>query len=236
MIAAELAFRLGADLQLTSIDDIWDEISEISVLHQGITVAQLAAETDGIVLRPSGPAPETEADIEANGVDAETVADADAQDHAVAADAAADVDEAEAHEAAAAEAQADAEAAAGPSFIGFVGTTYEAPAVDAYSLRLVTYRKLFDLGTMVQAAPSLAGLAAGAAIAANPTDLDRLGVGPADRVKLSSARGSITATITPDASVPVGTVAMAIDQGDPSPTALIDASSAVTEIRVETIA
>ena len=249
MIAAELAFRLGADLQLTSVDDIWDEISEISVLHRGVTVEQLANETDGIVARPAAaviePAPEANAD------DAETVADPEAQDHAVAADAADDVAEAEAHEAASTEAQAGAEAtdaddeteaepaesvAAGPAPVAFGGTTYEAPAVDAYSLRLVTYRKLFDLGTLVQSAPSLAGLAAGPAIAANPADLDRLGVGRDDRVKISSARGSITATITPDAAVPVGTVAMAVGQGDPSPTVLIDATSAVTEIRVETLA
>ncbi|MCU1370720.1 MAG: NADH-quinone oxidoreductase, partial [Ilumatobacteraceae bacterium] len=131
--------------------------------------------------------------------------------------------------------QADA-GQSGPSGVAFAPVTYAAPAVDAYSLRLVTYRKLFDLGTLVQAAPSLAGLAAGPAIAANPADLDRLGVGPDDRVKISSARGAITATITADAAIPVGTVAMAVGQGDPSPGALIDATSAVTEIRVETIA
>src|SRR5690606_11457895 len=114
MIAAELAFRLGADLQLTSVDDIWDEISEISVRHQGITVEQLANETDGIVLRPAanvGQHPtgeplseETVVDEpEADGSEAETVADVDAQDHAVAADAADTVAEADAAEAAATE-------------------------------------------------------------------------------------------------------------------------------------
>ncbi len=262
MIAAELAFRLGADLQLTSVDDIWDEISEISVRHQGITVGQLAAETDGIVLRPTGAIVEPIAgeplgeelvldEAEPNGADAETVASPEAQDHAVAADASDDVDATETHEAAAAEAQSDAEEAdaeaagssdgqvdggqSGPSGVSFTPITYEAPALDAYSLRLVTYRKLYDLGTLVQAAPSLAGLTAGSGIAANPADLDRLGIGPADQVKISSARGSLTASITPDGSVPVGTVAMAVGQGDPSPTVLIDATSAVTEIRVETI-
>jgi NADH-quinone oxidoreductase subunit G len=244
MIAAELAFRLGADLQLTSVDDIWDEISEISVRHQGITVADLAAETDGIVLRAAAPVV-TAAEVETNA--AETVADADAQDAAVAADAADEVAAVEAAEAEATEAQADAEGTdaeadevesgpVGPAAIELGPVTYAAPAVDAYSLRLVTYRKLFDLGTMVQAAPSLAGLAAGPSVAANPTDLDRLGVGPDDRVKLSSSRGSLTVTVTPDATVPVGTVTMAVGQGDPSPSTLIDATTAVTEIRVETIA
>ncbi len=249
MIAAELAFRLGADLQLTSVDDIWDEISEISVRHRGITVADLATETDGIVLRPAA-APAPDAAVETNA-DAESVADAEAQEHAVAAGAADDVAEAEAEEAAATVAQAEAEAEgataeseeadvpaepAGPAQVSLDAPAYEAPAVDAYSLRLVTYRKLFDLGTLVQAAPSLAGLAAGPAIAANPSDLDRLGVGADDRVKISSSRGSLTATITPDATVPVGTVAMAVGQGAPSPSALIDATAPVTEVRVETLA
>ncbi|MGN6696030.1 MAG: molybdopterin-dependent oxidoreductase, partial [Aquihabitans sp.] len=262
MIAAELAFRLGADLQLTSVDDIWDEISEISVRHQGITVQQLAVETDGIVLRPTaniGQHPTGEPvseevvvdEPETDSSDAETVADADAQDHALAAHASDDPEAVEAENAASAAAQSDAEAAdggegeggpqadagqSGPSSVAFTPSTYEAPAVDAYSLRLVTYRKLFDQGTIVQAAPSLAGLAAGPAVYANPADLDRLGVGAADRVKIASARGSITTQVKPDADVPVGTIAMALGQAELKPNALIDATSAVTEVRVETIA
>jgi anaerobic selenocysteine-containing dehydrogenase len=265
MIAAELAFRLGADLQVTSVDDIWDEMSEISALHAGITLEQLAAETDGILLRPAGAVAEPIAgqplgealvvdEPEVDAADQAATGSPEAQAHDLAADAADDVEEAQVHEAAATEAEADAVAdtaadeatdadadpapavAALPRPIAFVAPRYEAPALDAYSLRLVTYRKLYDLGTLVQAASSLAGLAAGPAIAANPADLDRLGVGAADRVKVSSARGSLTATITPDASVPVGTVTMAIGQGDPAPGVLIDATSAVTEIRVETIA
>jgi hypothetical protein len=55
-------------------------------------------------------------------------------------------------------------------------------------------------------------------------------------VKITSARGSITTQVKPDAEVPVGTLAMAVGQGDPAPSSLIDATSAVTEIRVETIA
>ena len=90
---------------------------------------------------------------------------------------------------------------------------------------------------MVQAAPSLAGLAAGTAVAANPADLDRLGVGAGDRVKVSSARGSLTladhARRQRARSAPSP---WRCGQGDPSPTVLIDASAAVTDVRVETIA
>ena len=69
---------------------------------------------------------------------------------------------------------------------------------------------------------------------ANPADLDRLGVAPGDEVKVSSPKGSLTTPVQPDATVPSGTVVLSWNQGDPSPTALIDAGSAVTEVRVET--
>ena len=42
------------------------------------------------------------------------------------------------------------------------------PPVDAYSLRLVATRKLYDRGTLVQHSPSLAGLAAGTALRVQP--------------------------------------------------------------------
>jgi len=199
MIAAELAFLLGADLGFANVDDIWTELAQLSAVHQGITLADLAAEADGILLRPAD-----EAMVIADAVDGE------------------------------------AEEPAGPvrpTAVAFTAPShYGAPAVDAYSLRLVTYRKLYDQGTLVQAAPSLAGLAAGGDIAANPADLDRLGVAVGDKVKLSSPRGTLTVAITPDASIPVGTLAMVIGQGDPSPAVLIDASASVTEVRVETLA
>jgi anaerobic selenocysteine-containing dehydrogenase len=220
---------------------------------------QLASETDGILLRPSGPIAEPIAGQplgeelvidgpEVDAADQAAVGDVEAQAHDMAAAAADDVEAVEAHHAAAAEAQAEAvgeaealEAAEAdpvlPAVIALAPTDrYESPAVDAYSLRLVTYRKLYDQGTLVQAAPSLAGLAAGGDIAANPADLDRLGVAVGDKVKLSSPRGTLTVAVTPDASVPEGTLAMAIGQGDPSPTVLIDAAASVTDVRVETIA
>ncbi len=106
--------------------------------------------------------------------------------------------------------------------------------VDAYSLRLVTDRRLYDQGTLVGAAPSLAGLAVPGTLSANPTDLGRLGVSVGDRVKVISPTGTIIAPVTPDASIPEGTVVMAWNHEGTSPAALIDAGASVTEIRVET--
>ena len=70
--------------------------------------------------------------------------------------------------------------------------------------------------------------------ATSADDLHRLGVADGDVVKVTSARGSLATPVRPDATVPPGTVVLLWNTGDPSPTALIDASAAVTEVRVET--
>ncbi len=52
MIAAELALRLDGDLELESVDDIWDEIERLSVVHSGVKLSLLKdpAAADGIVV------------------------------------------------------------------------------------------------------------------------------------------------------------------------------------------
>jgi hypothetical protein len=49
MLAAELAMRLGADLGLESVADIWAEITSVAPSHAGITADVLAATGDGVV-------------------------------------------------------------------------------------------------------------------------------------------------------------------------------------------
>ena len=71
-------------------------------------------------------------------------------------------------------------------------------------------------------------------VVANPEDLKRLGVTSGDTVKVTSSRGSLTTAVTADAVVPPGTVSLPWNLGEPSPSALIDATAAVTEVRVET--
>src|SRR4051812_1831859 len=64
-----------------------------------------------------------------------------------------------------------------PPTVAFTrGPMYESPGVDSYSLRLVTHRKLYDLGVLVQHSPSIAALAPGSTLLVHPYDLDRLGV------------------------------------------------------------
>jgi anaerobic selenocysteine-containing dehydrogenase len=68
----------------------------------------------------------------------------------------------------------------------------------------------------------------------NPYDFDRLGVRDGDDVRVSSPRATLVAEITADAGVPRGTGAMVFDQPDLCVADLIDASTVITDIRVET--
>jgi NADH-quinone oxidoreductase subunit G len=264
MIAAEVAFRLGADLGFGSVKEIWAEIEALSPAHAGMTLDALAAEADGLLAGRSTPESTHGGTGDENVEGVPTAVHGEVAEHDTAASAADEPAEAEAHNAAAAQAQADQEtgadtdtdsddsgaetddtdgtpavpAASGrPAMVRFDGASHrsEGPAVDAYSLRLITVRHLFDGGTNVANSPSLAGLAATGGVRANPSDLDRLGVGDGDQVKVSSSKGSITTAVEPDTSVPEGTMAMDWRLGDPSPAVLIDATAPVTEIRVETV-
>ncbi|MGI8938423.1 MAG: NADH-quinone oxidoreductase subunit NuoG [Iamia sp.] len=61
MIAAELTRRLGADLGLESVADIWAEIVSVAPSHAGITAELLAASGDGVVAPlPAAPVGTTE--------------------------------------------------------------------------------------------------------------------------------------------------------------------------------
>ncbi len=260
MIAAELAFRLGADLGFTSPAEVWAEVERVSPAHAGLTSEALDAEPDGLLVGRATPEPVDEGGTTAAESDA--VPGPEASAHAAAAHGADTPEATQAHESASAEAEAaDTAAADGgpdeatgddggrqvdhgpettaagasrPAPVTYSAPSYRAPALDAYSLRLVTARRLYDRGTLVSCAPSLANLAVVGALVANPTDLDRLGVGSGDTVRVSSATGELTAIVEPDATVPAGTVVLSWNQGDPSPTSLIDASATVTEVRVET--
>ncbi|HEX2576045.1 MAG TPA: NADH-quinone oxidoreductase subunit NuoG [Aquihabitans sp.] len=265
MIAAELAFRLGADLGFTTVNEIWDEIERLSPAHQGLTLAALDDEPDGLLAgrpTPEPAQPETEVDATPDGEDPVAAGEAMAAGNDVVGTddpdtRQADVTAASEAEAAAVAADPDAHDPEGddpspsqatgtggtgpepgtggrPAVVSFTAPSFSAPALDAYSLRLVTARRLYDQGTMVAHAPSLAGLGRPGQILANPADLDRLGVAAGDVVKVSSARGAITAAVHPDADVPPGTVVMPWRQGEPSPSSLVDTGAQVTEVRVET--
>ena len=109
------------------------------------------------------------------------------------------------------------------------------PPIDAYSLRLIADRKLYDRGTLVQHAPSMAGFAPAQPLRVNPYELDRLGLADGVTMSVTSAAGRRSLmTVVGDAAVPRGSAWLLFNEGDPSPAVLIDATAAVTDVRVET--
>ncbi|HEX7133363.1 MAG TPA: NADH-quinone oxidoreductase subunit NuoG [Iamia sp.] len=251
MVAAELAMRLGTDLGLESVADIWAEITSVAPSHAGITAELLAATGDGVVA-PLPAAPLTTTEVTDEGVaapdDADTIApDEDAPDHEAAA-----ADE-ELPEPSGEQAEGTPDSTDDPSDatgdqieretvrsdhenggITFVAPEpTPVPPVDSYALRLVVHRTMYDDGTLVQSAPALAGLAADAPLRVHPTALDRLGVESGTRVRAISPRATITLPVVADPGVPRGVVAVALRRsggaGD-----LVDVGQPVTEVRVET--
>jgi anaerobic selenocysteine-containing dehydrogenase len=171
--------------------------------------------------------------------------DPEAGEAAVAAEAADTVESEQAAETEALEAQAEAEAPPEPAIpppppgptppavLAFTAPDVaEAPAVDAYSLRLVATRKLYDLGTDAQHSRGLAGLTSDTVLRLHPHDFDRLGVDPGTNVTVTAASGSVTLPVQPDAAVGKGAAAVVLHQPGPAVGALIDATSRVTEVRV----
>jgi len=122
---------------------------------------------------------------------------------------------------------------AGSSLDGPVASTALAPANDAYSLRLVAGRRMYDAGTMVQASPSSAGLAAAATVRLNPVDFDKLGLEAGTDVKVVSGQGELRAPLAVDPGVPAGSAVVPANAPGNGANILIDASAPVTDVRVE---
>jgi NADH-quinone oxidoreductase subunit G len=113
-----------------------------------------------------------------------------------------------------------------------------APRLDAYSHRLVLVRSLYDESTLVATSPSLHGLATAPSLRVHPSELDKLGVAPGEKVRIRSARGSIELAVTADESIDRHVVASRFTQdsaGECDLASLIDASLLATDVRLETV-
>ncbi|MGQ0520405.1 MAG: NADH-quinone oxidoreductase subunit NuoG [Actinomycetota bacterium] len=246
MIAGELAHRLGADLGFESLDQAWDEIERLAPSHAGLSRALLAdgRHRDGLVPPLGGPAagagapPESATDTTAGAttdvpgpIDPSADPGIDAvESHGVPATAVDATPE-----------QAPAGAGAGPRppLLTYTAETgaLQLPALDAYSLRLVSGRSLYGQGTLVQHSPALAPLAKPPCARANPSDLQRLGMGQGGRVRVRGNKASFVVDVLPDPGVPRGSLSLAFNAGDDTGVSagdLIDATVPVTDVRVET--
>ena len=80
----------------------------------------------------------------------------------------------------------------------------ETPARDAYALRLVVGRSLYDEGRLVSETPLLQRLVPETGLRVNPSDLARIGVDSGGQVKVTSTRGSQVVAVKSDAGDPRG--------------------------------
>lgn len=107
------------------------------------------------------------------------------------------------------------------------------PSNDAYSLRLVATRRMYDDGVALRHSPSSAGLGRIAEVRLSPADFDKLGVESGSVVKLASSRGYLLAPVKLDAGVPVGSAVVPFSVDGWGANQLIDGDEAVTDVRVE---
>ncbi len=258
-IAAELASRLGTDFGFETVEDVQDEIARCSPAHAGLDSELIRRARDGAVL-PIAHHPDEIVLHHALGVTMarswEPILPGIAADDthlssirggtvaASGAGSATTIKPGLVDEERDAAGAPDAVAAATDA-LASAPALYEwdrqapAPAVtplDAYSLRLVAARTLYDAGSTAASSPPLATLAAEVALVVHPSDLNRIGVvTDGDDVRVTSARGTVIVPLLSDAATAPGTAFMAIAHDGPGPGDLIDVSAPVTELRVETI-
>ena len=231
-IAVELAFRLGADLDLETVDEVTDELARVAPAFAGVTAQLLRDARDGVVLplsehggdivwRRPGASLTDQPSWEPIKVDALESAVLESED------AAAEVPTAEAHEMAVPQAHDlfvwDRQVADLPM-----------PGRDAYALRLVSGRPLYDDGATVQHSASVHNLKRTVELLVAAPDMQRLGVTNGTVVKVTSAHTTLTVPVRAVRGIAPGTAEFAMEGADTA-SALIDAAAPVTDVRVETV-
>ncbi len=109
------------------------------------------------------------------------------------------------------------------------------PAPDSYSLRLISMRRLYDSGTLVQMSASLSSLQPAHVAKVNPHDLERMGVSSGASMVLRAAHARETIDVVADEGVPRGAVSIDFNVAGGVASSLVDISSPVVEIRLETL-
>jgi NADH-quinone oxidoreductase subunit G len=240
MIASELALHLGGELGFESLEGVALEIARVAPAHMGLTPATLARpqHRDGVVVPRDdgadatplpGPPPEEERAVG----EASQVGETASIRPSIAVLPPTELGAAEL------DGGDRADATGVPPLLiwngGAPASEQETPLPDAYSLRLIAHRTLYDDGALLQRCSSLAHLAPGARLQCNPYDLDRLGVSNGDRLRVTSPRDSLVVEVQADSGVPRGSAALPFNQQGQGAADLIDATMPATDLRVETL-
>jgi NADH-quinone oxidoreductase subunit G len=226
-IAAELSLRLGRDLDVATLDEVTDEIARVAPALAGVTaeimktardgvVVPMAAHLDEIVMRTRDLSLMSD---DGSGtswdpikVEGEAPAEPVREEEVSASEDAPDlyVWDREARHA-------------------------DAPARDAYALRLVVGHTLYDEGRIVSETPLLQRLVPEPLLRVHPSDLAHIGVDSGGQVKATSTRGSQVVTVRADAGVPAGIACIAFSADSMGAALLIDAGQPVVDLRVESL-
>lgn len=114
---------------------------------------------------------------------------------------------------------------------------FPAPASPAAEgLRLVTSRSLYDNGTLVQAAASLARLVPEQVLRISAGEMDRLGALEGALVRVRSRAGELVVPVAADSTLPDGLASLAfgtVPADRPGVADLIDSSASLTDVVVE---
>ena len=227
-IPIELAARLDVDFDLETVDEVQDEIARVAPAFAGVDAALLRRARDGVVLPLAEHATEVAFGVGALGgrprwepipPTPETLG--------TPSPAGAPSDDGPAFD-----------APAPPVALHRWDRHGEPPAatpVDAYALRLVAAQTLYGADDVVAATPALALLMRSPELGLSARDRDRLGVRDGDRVRVTTARGSVDLVVRTDARVVAGTAFLATNVAGPGALDLIDVAVAVTDLRVQTI-
>jgi NADH-quinone oxidoreductase subunit G len=261
-IASELAYRLGRDFDLATVDEVADEMARVAPAQLGATAALLRRVRDGVVLplrdhlgelvvrtRELSILADDGSGTSWDPIKVEGVAPADSTNVAAATGTGSTTnltpgagdpgdDPAEAAEAVETAHAASGEPAANaPALYAWDGELPERnpPAPDAYALRLVVGRKLYDKGRIVSETPVFAPLGPDRALRVNPHDLAALGVEAGTLVRITGVRGALEHPVVSDAAVPAGVAFMPFLADGTGAATLIDTGSLVTDVRVETL-
>jgi NADH-quinone oxidoreductase subunit G len=236
MIAAEVADALGGDLGVSSLVDLTEELAVAAPAYFGLSedLLQSHAAHDGLLV-PLGDGPGPPADVEP--IDPVALPGVESVEQQGAPPRVGT--------------GVRAHALAHTKDLGTLpplltvresggAEPLQIPKADNYSLRLVSCRRLYDAGSAMTGSPSLTPLVPPLEARANPYDLDRLGAGTGDRVKLRSARGELVLPARADDDVPRGCVAVDFNvPGAESPgnaaATLIDSRQLVTDVRMESV-
>lgn len=248
-IAVELALRLREDFDLATAEEVQDEIARVAPAYVSVDAALLRRARDGVVLPLAEHADElvlNRLSIPLTAASWEPIVPGQVDPDDATVDeptARADVSTGDSDDQVAEAQDADAEVApvdAGAERPGLhewngASTTPTRPGRDAYALRLVSSRTLYDGGVMTAATPAFAVLVPAAELRVNPHDHDRVGVADGTAVRVTSARGQLDLPIRSDRSVAAGTAVVAWNTPGHAASSLIDTSALVTDVRVESI-